>query len=64
MCPACITMIALVAGGAASTGGLTALIARVLFRQRVAVGAAAQSHPSSREGSALSQEVHPEGDDQ
>lgn len=48
MCPACITTVALLASGAASTGGLTALIARVLFRKRVAREGRGKTNPSSR----------------
>jgi hypothetical protein len=36
MCPLCITTAALVAAGAGSTGGLTALVARTLRRKRAA----------------------------
>jgi hypothetical protein len=34
MCPACITTVALIAAGAGSTGGLTALLARKLRVRR------------------------------
>jgi hypothetical protein len=36
MCPFCITTVALVAAGAGSTGGLTAVVARTLRRKRAA----------------------------
>jgi hypothetical protein len=63
MCPACITTVALLAGGAASTGGLTALVARVLSRKRKPAGAVSQTNPSSREGLALTQRYPPGGDE-
>ena len=37
MCPVCIAGAALVAAGAGSTGGLTALVARALVRRKRAV---------------------------
>ena len=43
MCPVCIAGAALVAAGAGSTGGLTALVARTLVRRKRAVAAPAQS---------------------
>jgi hypothetical protein len=34
MCPACVTNIALVAAGATSSGGVTALVIRKFFKSR------------------------------
>ncbi len=62
MCPACITSMALVAAGAASTGGLTAFIARTLHRKHAAATAAAQSNPTLGEDSVLTQQLHRQGD--
>ena len=61
MCPACITTVALVAAGAGSTGGLTALIARTLQRKRAAAPVAGETKRESRDGSTVAQEVHHQG---
>jgi hypothetical protein len=58
MCPVCITTtVALVAAGAGSTGGLTALIARMLHRKRAAAAVAMQSKPEPRDGSTVAPQV-------
>ena len=45
MCPACFTTVALIAAGASSTGGLTALVVRALRAKSGAKNADRQSKP-------------------
>ena len=45
MCPACFTTAALIAAGASSTGGLTALVIRALGGKSGAENADRQSQP-------------------
>jgi len=45
MCPACLTTVALIAAGASSTGGLTALVMRTLRGKSGAENANPQSEP-------------------
>ena len=62
MCPVCITTtVALVAAGAGSTGGLTALIARALHRKRATAPVAVESNPEPRDGSSVAQKVPQQG---
>ena len=45
MCPACLTTVALIAAGASSTGGLTALVMRTLRGKINAENASLRSGP-------------------
>ena len=45
MCPACLTTVALIAAGASSTGGLTALVIRALRAKSGAENGDRQSKP-------------------
>ena len=45
MCPACLTTVALIAAGASSTGGLTALVVRTLRAKSGAENADEQPKP-------------------
>ena len=45
MCPACLTTVALIAAGASSTGGLTALVIRTLRAKGDAENADQQPKP-------------------
>jgi len=45
MCPACLTTVALIAAGASSTGGLTALVMRTLRAKSGAENADLQPKP-------------------
>ncbi len=45
MCPACLTTVALIAAGATSTGGLTALVIRTLRAKGSAENADQQPKP-------------------
>jgi len=45
MCPACLTTVALIAAGASSTGGLTALVMRTLRAKSGAENADQQPKP-------------------
>ena len=38
MCPACIASATLIAGGAVTTGGVTALVGKVLHSRKIAQG--------------------------
>jgi hypothetical protein len=51
MCPACLSTLALIAAGAASTGGLTALVVQKLRGTHVSQPTEPQAEAPEREGS-------------